>query len=110
MRNLKERSYVRKIWRYDGQTSGDEEKADEAKEKLDATLLVVEGAGGDIKIEITGNRELKKLSIAPGLQHGGKEELEEQLRITLNKAIDQANTLNEAEMKKAASGLLPGLT
>lgn len=85
------------------------QKADEAKEKLDGTLLVVEGAGGDIRIEITGNREIKKLSIAPGLQHGGKEELEEQLLVTLNKAIDQANTLNEAEMKKAASGLLPGL-
>lgn len=85
------------------------QKADEAKEKLDNTLLVVEGAGGDIKIEITGNREIKKLSIAPGLQHSGKEELEEQLIVTLNKAIDQANTLNEAEMKKAASGLLPGI-
>jgi DNA-binding protein YbaB len=35
--------------------------------------------------------------------------LEEQLIVTLNKAIEQANTLNEAEMKKAASGLLPGL-
>ena len=85
------------------------QKADEAKEKLDATLLLVDGAGGDIKIEITGNREIKKLSIAPGLQHSGKEELEEQLIVTLNKAIEQANTLNEAEMKMAASGLLPGL-
>jgi nucleoid-associated protein EbfC len=85
------------------------QKADEAKEKLDSTLLVIEGAGGDIKIEITGNREIKKLNIAPGLQHSGKEELEEQLIVALNKAIEQANTLNEAEMKKAASGLLPGL-
>jgi DNA-binding protein YbaB len=85
------------------------QKADEAKEKLDHTLLVVEGAGGDIRIEITGNREIKKLKIAAGLQHSGGEELEEQLMATLNKAIEQANTLNEAEMKKAASGLLPGI-
>lgn len=85
------------------------QKAEEAKERLDNILLVVEGAGGDIKIEITGNREIKSLSIAPGLQHSAKAELEEQLRVTLNKAIEQSNTLNEAEMKKAASGLLPGL-
>ncbi len=85
------------------------QKAEEAKQILDNTLLVVEGASGDVKIEITGNREIKKLSIAAGMQHGSKEELEEQLLLTLNKAINQANTLNEAEMKKAASGLLPGL-
>ena len=84
-------------------------KADEIKAKLDNTILTVEGAGGDIKIEITGNREIKLLNISPGLQHSGKEELEKQLVQTLNKAIQQANNLNEEEMKKAASGMLPGL-
>lgn len=84
-------------------------KADEMKAKLDDTILSIEGAGGDIKIEITGNRELRSISIAPALQHGNKEELEEQLLVTLNKAISKANTMNEEEMKKAASGLLPGM-
>lgn len=84
-------------------------KADEMKAKLDDTIISTEGAGGDIKIEITGNRELRSISIAPALQHGNKEELEEQLLVTLNKAISKANTINEEEMKKAASGLLPGL-
>ena len=85
------------------------QKAEEIKMKLDQTALNIEGAGGDIKIEITGNREIKSLTIAAGLQHQGKEELEEQLLITLKKAIQKANTLNEEEMKKAASGMLPGL-
>lgn|SRR5574343_1711982 len=85
------------------------QRADELKRKMDETILTAEGAGGDIKIEITGNREIKKLSIAASLQHGDKEELEEQLIVTLNKAISKANTLHEEEMKKAASGLLPGL-
>lgn len=84
-------------------------QAEETKSKLDATILNIDGAGGDIKIAITGNREIKSLTIAPGLQHAGKEELEEQLLVALNKAISQANALNEEEMKKAASGLLPGL-
>ena len=84
-------------------------KADEMKAKLDDTILSIEGAGGDIKIEITGNRELRSISIAPALQHGNKEELDEQLLVTLNKAISKANTMNEEEMKKDASGLLPGM-
>lgn len=85
------------------------QKADEMKRKLDDTIISIEGAGGDIRIEINGNREIKSLSVSSALQHGDKTELEEQLLVTLNKAISKANTLNEEEMKKAASGLLPGL-
>ena len=85
------------------------QRADEAKATLDAAVIKTEGAGGDIKIEINGNRRLKSLYIAPALQHSGKEELEEQLLVTLNKAIEAADRMNEAEMKKAAGGLLPGL-
>lgn len=85
------------------------QKADEIKLKLDHSILNIEGAGGDIKIAITGNREIKSLTISPGLQHGDKEELEEQLTVTLNKAIFKANELNENEMKSVASGMLPGM-
>lgn len=84
------------------------QKTEEIKAKLDATVLQIEGAGGDIKIEITGNREIKNLSISPALQHGDKEELEEQLTVTLNKALAKANELNEEEMKKVAGSMLPG--
>jgi DNA-binding YbaB/EbfC family protein len=85
------------------------QKADEVKNRLDDTVIKTEGAGGDIKIEITGNRKLKNVEIAPSLQHGNKNELEELLVVTLNKAIEEADKINEQEMKKAASGLLPGL-
>lgn len=84
------------------------QKAEEAKELLDNTVLKAEGAGGDIKIEITGNRRIKRLEIAAALQHGDKEELQEQLLVTLNRAIELADKKNEEEMKKAAGGLLPG--
>jgi hypothetical protein len=85
------------------------QKADEIKLKLDATIIKVEGAGGDIKLTITGNREIKSLTIADALQHGNKEELEEQLMVTINKALFKANETNEHEMKQVASGMLPGL-
>lgn len=85
------------------------QKADEIKLKLDNTTLTVEGAGGDIKITITGNRDIKSIVISDALQHGNKEELEEQLTVTLNRAIKKANEVNDNEMKQVASGMLPGL-
>lgn len=91
-----------------GKLNDMKQKADEIKLKLDAMVIDVEGAGGDIKISITGNREIRNLSIAPALQHGDKEELEEQLTVTINKAILKATELNDQEMKTVASGMLPG--
>jgi DNA-binding protein YbaB len=91
-----------------GKLNGMKQKAEEIKLKLDTMILDVEGAGGDIKISITGNREIKNLIIASALQHGDKEELEEQLTVTINKAILKASELNDQEMKSVASGMLPG--
>lgn len=85
------------------------QRADEIKRKLDETILKTEAAGGDIKIHINGNRVIKHLEISAALQHGNKEELEEQLLVTINKALKLADNINEEEMKKAASGMLPGL-
>jgi DNA-binding protein YbaB len=84
-------------------------KADEIKVKLDNTVLVAEGASGDIKVEITGNRKINFITIAPSLQHGDKTVLEQELATTINNAILMANVANEDEMKKATAGLLPGL-
>ncbi len=83
--------------------------AEETKLKLAATRINIEGAGGDIKLVITGDRKITDLQIAAALQHGSKEELEEQLTVTLNRALAAAEKVNEEEMKKAAGGLLPGL-
>ncbi len=85
------------------------QKTDEIKAKLERSIIKVEGAGGDIKVEVNGNRQLQKIEIASALQHGNKEELEEQLVVTLNRALEKAEALHESEMKAVASGMLPGL-
>lgn len=86
------------------------QKAEEIKAALSNTIIKSESAGGDITLEINGNRELKSLRIAEALQHGDKQQLETYLLQALNKAIKEADKVNEAEMKKAASGLLPGMS
>lgn len=85
------------------------QKAEEAKAILAATQLPVEGAGGDIKLVITGDRKLLSLQVADALQHGNKQELEAHLLSTFNKALQAAEKVNEDVMKKAAGGILPGL-
>lgn len=82
-------------------------KIAEIKAKMDETEINAEGASGDIKVTINGNRKIKKLHIEPALQHGSKEELEKLLIETINKAIEEADRMNEVELKKAAGGMLP---
>lgn len=83
------------------------QKIAEIKARMESATVDVNGASGDIKITINGNRKIQKLEIAPALQHGDKTELERQLLETVNKAVAEADKLNEAEMKKVAGGMLP---
>jgi DNA-binding YbaB/EbfC family protein len=84
-------------------------QAEEIKGRLDNTILKIESPGGEVKIEITGSRTIRSLSIASALQHADPNELQQQLILAINNAIREADNLNETEMKKAASGMLPGL-
>ena len=83
------------------------QKIAEIKARMESTTVDVSGASGDVLITINGNRKIQKLQIAPALQHGDKAELERQLLETVNKAISEADKLNESEMKKVAGGMLP---
>ncbi len=82
-------------------------KVEEIKAKLDNEKIDVTGASGDIKITINGNRKIQKLEITPALQSASKEELQEQLLITVNKAIEEADKRSADEMKSVAGGLIP---
>ena len=83
------------------------QKIKEIKDRLETTFIDVTGASGDIKLTINGNRKIQKLHISPALQSASKEELERELMNTFNKAVEEAEKLNEAEMKKVAGGILP---
>lgn len=81
-------------------------KMEEIKAKL-ATIEIV-SEGDDVKVVMDGNRNIKAIKISDALQHGSKEELERLLIAELSKAMEQANDINEAEMKKVAMSMLPG--
>lgn len=85
-------------------------KMEEAKGRLDH--VSVEGTAGDreVVVSMTGNRKLTRIDIAPHLLlPERKEEVEELIETAMNRALEQAEKVFEAEMKSAGRDLLPGM-
>ncbi len=87
-------------------------KVEETKKRLDTVTLSEKSNDGLLKVTITANRELKSIDINDELLED-KEQLEDYLVLTLNKAIKKAGEVNEAELSAVAKdGMpdIPGLT
>ncbi len=85
-------------------------KMEEAKARLET--ITVEGTAGDneVKISMNGNRKVLSVEIATHLLFPEKkEQVEELLEIAMNRALESAEKVNEAEMKSAGRDVLPGL-
>jgi len=80
----------------------------EAKDRLDHVLIDAEAGNGLVKVTVTGNRALKSLEIADEAMQD-KEMLEDYLMIALNKALEEAGKIQEAELKKAAKDAMPNI-
>ncbi len=85
-----------------------QKKVEETKVRLNTVLVDETGADGKIKVTLTANREIKSISIDDTLL-ADKEELEDFLIITLNKAIAKASQINEHEMAVAAKAGMPNI-
>jgi nucleoid-associated protein EbfC len=83
-----------------------QEKMEEAKKRLDTITVTGETDSGNIKVTVTGNRQIKEISIADHSKYE-KEELEELLVTALNRGLENAEKVNDSEMKGSASGFLP---
>jgi DNA-binding YbaB/EbfC family protein len=78
------------------------------KSRLNSVLVDETSADKKIKVTLTANREIKSISIDESLL-ADKEELEDYLIITLNKAIEKASKINENEMAIAAKKGMPNI-
>jgi len=85
-----------------------QQKAEETKTRLNSVLVDENSSDGKIKITLTGNREIKAISIDDSLL-ADKEELEDYLIVTLNNAIKKATKINEDELAAAAKAGLPNI-
>ncbi|PQJ81762.1 YbaB/EbfC family nucleoid-associated protein [Polaribacter glomeratus] len=85
-----------------------QQKVEETKTRLNSVLVDETSADKKIKVTLTANREIKAISIDESLL-ADKEELEDYLIITLNKAIEKASKINENEMAIAAKAGMPNI-
>ncbi len=83
---------------------------EETKERLNHISISEKSSNGKIEVEISAARRIKDLKIDESLMDN-PEELADNLINVLNKALEKADSVNETEMKGAASGMMnmPGM-
>ena len=85
-----------------------QKKVEETKKRLDTVLIDEKSSDGKIQVTLTANRTIKSISISEDLLND-KEELEDYLIISLNKAIEKSTKVNETELAAAAKEGLPNI-
>ena len=83
-------------------------KVEATKKRLNTVLVDENSSDGLLKVTLTANRELKSISIDDSLLKD-KEQLEDYLILTLNKAIEKATKVNESELAAVAKDGMPNI-
>ena len=83
-------------------------KVEATRERLNTVILDEESADGLVGVEITANRQIRKISIDDQLM-ADRELLEETLLHTLNKAIARASEVHETELAAVAREGMPNI-
>jgi len=91
-----------------GKLKETQQKVEETKKNLDNVLLEEHSADKLLAVTITANRTIKKITIADTLLED-KEQLEDYLILTINKAIAKATQNNEAALAAVAKEGMPNI-
>lgn len=83
-------------------------KVEETKKRLNSVLVDENSGDGMLEVSLTANREIKSIQIDDSLLHD-KEQLEDYLILTLNKAIAKATAIQEAELAAVAKEGMPNI-
>lgn len=85
-----------------------QKKVEETKQRLNTVLIDEQSADGLLKVTVTANRVIKSIYVNEELLQD-KEQLEDYLILTLNKALEKAGAINEAELAAAAKDGMPNI-
>ena len=83
-------------------------KVEETKKRLDTVYIDEKSNDGLLKVTLTANRTIKTIDIDQELLQN-KEQLEDYLILTLNRAIVKATNVNEAELSALAKEGMPNI-
>lgn len=91
-----------------GKLKETQQKIEDTKKRLDTVLVDEQSNDGLLKVTLTANRQIKAITIDDSLLED-KEQLEDYLVLVLNKAIDKATSVNEAELGAVAKDGMPNI-
>lgn len=83
-------------------------KVEETKKRLDTVYIDEKSSDGMLRVTLTANRTIKTIEINDDLLQD-KEQLEDYLILTLNKAIENATKVNETELAAVAKEGMPNI-
>ena len=89
-----------------GKLKETQRKIEETKKRLDLVLIDEQSSDGLLKVTLTANGKVKSLSIDNTLLED-KDQLEDYLVVTLNKTIEKAAKVNQAELDAVAKVDMP---
>lgn len=91
-----------------GKLKETQQKVEETKKRLDHVLIDEKSSDGLLAVTITANRKIKNITLSDELLQD-KEMLEDYLVNVLNKAIEKATDVNEAELAAVAKHGMPNI-
>jgi len=91
-----------------GKLKETQQKIEATKQRLDSVLIDEKSNDGLLNVTITANRKIRSISIDESLLED-KEQLEDYLILVLNKAIEKATNINEAELAAVAKEGMPNI-
>ena len=91
-----------------GKLKDAQKKVEATKERLNSVMVDEKSSDGLLHVTLTANREIKSISIDDELLND-KEQLEDYLIITLNKAIAKASNVHETEIAAVAKEGMPDI-
>ena len=91
-----------------GKLKETQQKIEATKQRLDTVLIDEKSNDGLLEVTLTANRKIKSISIDESLLED-KEQLEDYLILVLNKAIERATNVNEAELAAVAKDGMPNI-
>ncbi len=91
-----------------GKLKETQQKVQETKERLNTVMIDEKSSDGLLQVTLTANREIKSITVDDALLQD-KEQLEDYLVLTLNKAIEKATKVNETELAAVAKEGMPNI-
>jgi len=91
-----------------GKLKETQQKVEATKKRLDTVSLEEHSPDELIKVIITANRAIKEIQIDDSILND-KEQLEDYLVLTINKAIEKATQVNETELAAVAKEGMPNI-